>query len=626
MSNLLSLSVKTLQHYESKYFIDFFKSNKVVTSKFILNLIKFFSIILISNAVILMPALFISSFLFVLKYFFIMNLFLLFLLLAYFFIKTGSLEKIDKKLLSTSVYKDDFFKFLRNDLFFNIKCGLSIFFLLSTYLIINYSIIFSFTKAKNQIFFITVLICIAAIFIITVSFNLIYYIRKKELKSVFFHIENYKEVKNVNLLFFVIIFLVSCFLVISISFMFIKNMLIVLLFSIPISLILSVILNTIFDRSGFYNKNNWLLFINRMKNDSMSKINSNNLKQFSLKRILLLLLPLLLFVSCLILFNLLNRFLKLSFNIFLIQSFLLPLLFVYPSIKQRIVSSNSKKRSMIFTIFVFAILFILNFFNPISSNDLYKNNSMIGIIKDFINPLLAFYNGIFNARNFFVNNMPSFLTVLIVPVFFFFYFLNYKILVMRHYFEKKIDKKLISRLNDSNSTLIFGDSVSKYPFLFSLIINFLVISVLIMELQVISNLISVIIDTLQVASIFNFKFLTKQNILMFFSIIATVVVILMIIKLVIQMLSSFLSHFMLFSDEIVYVENKIFSNIILRIPVSKVNYLIIKQNIIEKFLDIGTIYIETSDKSGIIKIKSISSIKEKNIQIMDKIKIGLQKV
>jgi hypothetical protein len=57
-----------------------------------------------------------------------------------------------------------------------------------------------------------------------------------------------------------------------------------------------------------------------------------------------------------------------------------------------------------------------------------------------------------------------------------------------------------------------------------------------------------------------------------------------------------------------------------------VNFIIIKQSIIEKFLDIGTIFIETSDKNGLIKIKSISSIKDKNKEIMDKIKIGLQKI
>ena len=83
---------------------------------------------------------------------------------------------------------------------------------------------------------------------------------------------------------------------------------------------------------------------------------------------------------------------------------------------------------------------------------------------------------------------------------------------------------------------------------------------------------------------------------------------------------------MLFNDEIVYLQNKIVSKTILRVPLSKINYFIVKQNLIERLLDIGSIYIETQDKNGIIKITGVSSIKEKNILIMEKIKSGLQKI
>ena len=89
---------------------------------------------------------------------------------------------------------------------------------------------------------------------------------------------------------------------------------------------------------------------------------------------------------------------------------------------------------------------------------------------------------------------------------------------------------------------------------------------------------------------------------------------------ILNFFSSILSHFILFSDEIVYYENKIYKNTILRIPLTRINYILIKQNIIEKIFDFGTLFIETIDKSGVIKIKGIPSIKEKNILIMDKIK------
>ena len=73
----------------------------------------------------------------------------------------------------------------------------------------------------------------------------------------------------------------------------------------------------------------------------------------------------------------------------------------------------------------------------------------------------------------------------------------------------------------------------------------------------------------------------------------------------------------------IYLENKVITKTVLRIPISKINYIVIKQSFLEKLLDIGTIFIETSDKSSYIKIRGISSISEKNMLIMEKIKSDL---
>ena len=61
-----------------------------------------------------------------------------------------------------------------------------------------------------------------------------------------------------------------------------------------------------------------------------------------------------------------------------------------------------------------------------------------------------------------------------------------------------------------------------------------------------------------------------------------------------------------------------------RIPIQRINHIHIQQNIIEKFLDIGTIILESSDTSNRMIVKGVTSIHEKS-KIMDKIKIDLKK-
>jgi hypothetical protein len=136
----------------------------------------------------------------------------------------------------------------------------------------------------------------------------------------------------------------------------------------------------------------------------------------------------------------------------------------------------------------------------------------------------------------------------------------------------------------------------------------------------ISKLFYYIFDTFKISEVFNFTFLSLKNISSFFSTIFYIFLLFIILKYALSFFSSILSHFILFSDEIIYYENKIYKNTILRIPLTRINYILIKQNIIEKIFDFGTLFIETIDKSGVIKIKGIPSIKEKNILIMDKIK------
>ena len=625
MSNLINLSFKSFQHYESKFFMNFFKSNVIKKNVFIINLLKLFLIIFVFNILVFSPAFFVKH-IFAVKYFSIVTPALFILTTLYFFLKTISLEKLDKTMLSTSIFKEDFIRFLKKDFGFNIKfsmvCGLVPFF----YVLINYSIILSLGGISYINMALFTAIYLAVFLLIPGIINLVFYLKNKELKEVFFHVENYREIKYIHLLFLGIIFLIFTSIILAVVTAASKNFILSLTISIVISAILAVITNSYFDKKGLYNKNNWILFFNRLKNESSEIKSGGKLNLIFVFRSLRFLIPVMVFIVAFAILNLSNPVLKLSTNVLLIQCFLLPMLLIYPAVKEIISSNILKKRALTFTVFVFSIIFILNFFNTLQVSEIFKKESLITNFKDIFVPLFTFYNSIYGIRDTFINGFFFLFTALVIPLFFSFYLINFKFLELRRFLEKRIDKKLTSKLNGIDSGLIFGDSVSKYPFIFSLIVNFLIISVLLLELQNFSNFISGIIDTLQIASIFKFKFLTRENIDFFFNTLAGITVALITLKLAMQLVSSFLSHFMLFTDEIVYVENKIFSNIILRIPVTKVNYIIIRQNIIEKLLDIGTIFIETSDKNGMIKIKSISSIKDKNKEIMEKIKIGLQKI
>ena len=83
---------------------------------------------------------------------------------------------------------------------------------------------------------------------------------------------------------------------------------------------------------------------------------------------------------------------------------------------------------------------------------------------------------------------------------------------------------------------------------------------------------------------------------------------------------------MLFSGEVVFVKNLLITRNITRVPITRINHLVIKQNFIERFLDIGSLLIETSDRGLVMSVKGVTSITEKNRKIMDKVKVGLQKI
>jgi hypothetical protein len=566
MKNVALLFSAVLKNFEATMLVQIKTKNNF--SVFIKTLLTFF----VYNSIVFLPIFIISKSSFSLNMFILLNIIIFILLTVNTILKLTNFEKVNKIFYDTTPVKSDFFNLLQNDIIFNICFSI----LISTASFIYILIIYSITLISQSIKFPQfAILLIAFLLIISLSifiFNIIYLLKKRDLKNTFFKLQNYK----------------------------------------------------IFN-SNIFSKNKIIKKI--VKEKSETNKSTHNTNQYNnILFLLKLSYPVLIFIVLLILLLVFDKFLKLSLNLILFQSLIFPMFFVYPLLKSQNQFVKNNNRPFIFTVFIFSILFIINFFQPVATQQLFKKGSALIALKDFINPIFISYNNFINAKNSFFSNI-FIIFVFFAPVLFLIvYNLNNKLLMLKNNFERFSDNKIVKKLGSHNSTLIFGDTISKYPFIFSLILNLILISILIIEKTAFSDFFFNLINTLQISSVFHFNFLTKENIFIFFNILFNILIAILIFRLFILLISSFFSHFMLFNDEIIYIENKTFFNTTLRIPITNINYIIIKQNILEKLLDIGTIFIETADKNGIIRINGISSIKEKNKIIMEKVKIGLQKI
>ncbi|OHD82172.1 MAG: hypothetical protein A2355_14880 [Spirochaetes bacterium RIFOXYB1_FULL_32_8] len=125
---------------------------------------------------------------------------------------------------------------------------------------------------------------------------------------------------------------------------------------------------------------------------------------------------------------------------------------------------------------------------------------------------------------------------------------------------------------------------------------------------------------------FKIDIFTQSNIKFFFDSIFYISLIYIAYISLIDFIGAMFSHIMLFSGEVVFVKNLLITRNITRVPITRINHLVIKQNFIERFLDIGSLLIETSDRGLVMSVKGVTSITEKNRKIMDKVKVGLQKI
>ncbi|HPO49552.1 MAG TPA: hypothetical protein PLO89_04425, partial [Spirochaetota bacterium] len=535
------------------------------------------------------------------------------LLGALFYRSLRNVEKLNNDLMKKSIQKSDFYNFLSNDVFFNINFSL----VLSLGLIL-YSIFFYFPLffiVKLSIFKILIILIIICLFltIFVFAFNFATYLLNRKIDKTFFEFYNYKGKYSGKiapaLIFFLIVFIFSSF---TIN-LFYKNLFVVLGAGLIISAAITAFTLFFLEKIHFFSKNR-IAYLSKKFNkfffNEPSKIEVYNVLNFikSLKFIYILAIFFVYFFTSLFV---INKLFKLDYKIILFQSLLFPMFFSKALLVKDNVETKKTDRSFIFTSSLFGVIFVATFFKSFDFSFLFEN-AFFALLKDFINPFFDVYNEVSSAKETFFKDIFV-LFIFLTPIVFcttfwgarFFYHFKSNI----EYF---FDGRLKNKLNCESSTLLFGDSASQYYFLFSLVSSILALFALNTLLKPMSEMIFGLFDAFQVQTIFKLNFLSKDNIFNFFRLLLTLFRVYIVIKLIHSFLSNLLTHFMLFSNEVVYYENKIYKTSVLRLPVSKIKYIIIKQNFIEKFFDIGSVYIETGDKNGLIKISGISSIESKN--------------
>ncbi|HQJ07162.1 MAG TPA: PH domain-containing protein, partial [Spirochaetota bacterium] len=333
--------------------------------------------------------------------------------------------------------------------------------------------------------------------------------------------------------------------------------------------------------------------------------------------------PLAVFLTVYAIFSIAGYFFKSPVKLIFLQSIIIASLSLKIFLVKDSYNLGTQKKAFNFNVYIYLIMFIFTIFGMIRIEPkIVDKPDIIGFfvfpIRDAVIAVSDFINNYILKINIFI--------YLLIPVFFALFFkLNCFLIRLLEIIDFKVDEVLKRRLQRSDSNILFGDSMSFFYFLFNLTLSIAIIFLIKIESKALSDFFIYLASTFQISEIFNFKFLTDENIALFVNTAINVVIGLILVRLLMQFISTLLSHFILFSDELVYLENKLYSRSLIRIPLTKINYIIIKQNFIERLFDIGAIYIETQDKNGLIKINGIPSIKEKNILIMEKIKIGLQK-
>jgi hypothetical protein len=531
------------------------------------------------------------------------------------------IEALDKKILSLSLARSDYKTAFKTSPVFVLQTAGLIALIIELYAILNY-ILCALTPslAFSSLLFL-VPVSTAMVLVSIIITMLIFHAINRSGDEHFVKIETYnRQGTFLPVIVAILITLILSVLLIFLAGSIFKYSVITISISIAIGLPAGIISSILMHRNKLFTRSRWIIIMGRgraLLNDKIKSINSASI--FSLFRSSYILLPFLAAMLAFILLSLISILIPIDYKLRLIQSLVTGLYFSYPLLKRKISYSDLHK-PFTFTLFLFIMVQLSTIFALLSSIKPLGDTSPLLFAHDFINPLINGFALAATRVTRFYSAIPLPLYLLIPALFLVLLLASMKLYSLLLLIGRKVDDSLKASLNRPSTTLLFGDSISLYPTLFSMFGAALLSSVLLIESRPAGMLFAGLIETFQVAQVFNLDFLILENIQNFIHTIIIIAISVIGVRLGYQFVCSLLSHFMLFGDELVYLENKLFTKSVMRIPLSRINYIICRQNIIDKFFDVGTIYIETSDKNGLIKIKGVSSIKEKNILIMDKIK------
>ncbi len=267
-----------------------------------------------------------------------------------------------------------------------------------------------------------------------------------------------------------------------------------------------------------------------------------------------------------------------------------------------------------------AILITINLIlllRPINNIDIITNNIFLNF---FVQPIIDNLN-IFIATFNVIISKYGFIFIVLTPVIYVLTIISFKSLFASLNNIKKInDKFLIKSLHLEKFSLLFADSLTFFPVLFFLIEYLLILFLSHCLKENIINWLDKIFITFQIKEVFKISLFDRENIEKLYNYAQFILLAYIFFKTIIITISNLLSHIILIDDELIIVKNLIFNNIKIRVPVTNIKFVIVKQNIIERLFDSGTILLETSDKTGVIKIDSVGKIRSKSKQIMEILK------
>ncbi|MBP5706230.1 MAG: hypothetical protein J6W76_03015, partial [Spirochaetales bacterium] len=477
-----------------------------------------------------------------------------------------------------------------------------------------------------------------------------HYAFSKKNKNMMIKFEEYEDARQSGIFMTAVYFIILYILQIFILRHFIKFGFMCFMYPIPTAVLLAIGLNSLLQAIGLYNHFSWTKF--SVSFGIFLRDVADSFREKKFKKLLVYvkyIIPIASFVLCYVILSVCYQKLSGVNALKVWQSLLFCCIsFVFLRHKK---STRTKqiRESVNFAFFMFAILFVISFAGlheidtslPEDDMTVTTQSSGQAVVKTkqaenqfeiktlfsfFVTPIIDLHN---KTYSFIRSNLDERIIPMIIltPIIFAgLVFVSLLIIVIVDKLRFTIYNILKSKLIRQDENILFGDSVSFFYFLLSLLINLQVILILKLEAPALANFFNYIFETFQVASIFKMTFLTAENVTAAVNLISKIIIIIIELRLLFQFISSMFSYFILFADEIVWIENKLYTGITLRIPLSKVNYIICRQNIVEKLFDIGSILIEAQDKNGLIKINGVGSIKQKNIILMEKIKIDLQKV